>query len=185
MSAPSVPATSATGVRGAYGAGGRFSSSSRAHPAAAVVRGITPRPSHSPAVGASAVVLQLLRPMACKWYVLDTQTTVPHVRQYVWYSTLTFGSNLASTLSNWPVQRACLPDTRSVCLFCVMWLANVRGELYIQFVVHFMLALYHGGSHLCHLVHKPAYPTMADDKHASTSTQQGVILVQKPIWQAP
>ena len=61
-----------------------------------------------------------------------------------------------------------------------MWLANVRGELYIQFVVHFMLALYQGGSHLCYLVHKPAYPTMADDRHASTSTKQGVILVQKP-----
>ena len=78
-----------------------------------------------------------------------------------------------------------LAGNTSVCLFCFMWLANVRGELYIQFVVHFMLALYHGGSHLCHLVHKPAYPTMADDIHASTSTKQGVILVHKPIWQAP
>ena len=92
MSAPSVPAASATGVLGAYGVGGRFNSSSRAHPAAAVVRGIPPRPSHSPAVGASVVVLLLWRPMAWKWYVLDTQATVPHVRQYVWYSTQTFGA---------------------------------------------------------------------------------------------
>jgi hypothetical protein len=90
-------------------------------------------------------------------------------------------SNLASTLSNWFVQRVCLPDTRQFACFVSCGSPMLCGELYIQFVVHFMLALYQGGSHLCYLVHKPAYTTMADDTHASTSTKHGVNLVQKFI----
>ena len=92
MSAPSVPAASATGVYGAQGDGGRFSSLSHARPAAAVVRGTTPRPSHAPAAGGSRGRPAGREPMVCMGYVFDRQSTVQHAKQYVWCSPLTFGA---------------------------------------------------------------------------------------------
>jgi len=92
MSAPSVPAASATGVFGAQGDGGRFSSSSHARPAAAVVRGTTPRPSHAPAAGGSRGRPAGREPMVYMGYVFDMQATVQHAKPYVWCSPLTFGA---------------------------------------------------------------------------------------------
>ena len=90
-------------------------------------------------------------------------------------------SNVASTWSIWPVQRMCLPDHTSACCFVARGLIHISCELYIQFVLHFMLALYHGGPQLCIFVHTPECNIMADDTHTSTSTKHGEILGQHPI----
>ena len=90
-------------------------------------------------------------------------------------------SNVASTWSIWPVQRMCLPDHTSACCFVARGLIHVSCELYIQFVLHFMLALYQGGPQLCIFVHKTRMQHNGRRHTYINEHKHGEILGQHPI----